>query len=236
MITDQELNVCKNIMQHWYWRIYGFPHFKKLVSEFSRDKKKRKSKNDTDYRPRALKDFEIEMVNLNHDLDVQFKKKPFIVRPNVENVDRFFFSDMMSKDDYAQIQSDLYGIPLKPVDRDTYYEGMMMQNMQAIPMSMAEEQAELQKDIAEIQKPDPVPGAPNASGNKKSSGSSSTSAKRSNARENSRSKMDRKKEPERKKRLKKKAMEKYLLNPSKSNTKKQESNIKHRPQKIGGSD
>jgi len=48
--------------------------------------------------------------------------------------------------------------------------------------------------------------------------------------------MDRKKEPERKKRLKKKAMEKYLLNPSKSNTKKQESNIKHRPQKIGGSD
>lgn len=140
-MSESELQLYQSLLEHWYYSIFGAPllngyeieYFGKIIN-----------KRNVDY---ELTNEEIEILKMNFDLKILIERRPVVSRPNFENLAKHYLAGMITKQEFANLNTDLYGIKHRPVSKEEYVRGALMYDNMAVPIDIYKAQQELQMSL-----------------------------------------------------------------------------------------
>jgi len=144
--TNFDLKICEKLFTTWYWKIYGLPdNILRKLDKFKRMKKRNPNNKEITRKiiPKQvfLEDEDIKKMMITNPMKVQFLKEPFLTDETSEALILSFLSDAVTKETFHDIFSSRYGIPIdRAVDKEKFYEGMIMQQGLIRPKGVQEEQ------------------------------------------------------------------------------------------------
>ncbi len=169
MKAKNELAIYSRLVKEWYLRTHGHKYlcalmgnhmlkrgvklYPKKVVQLKRliCRAAKLSVRDASLCPLTDEEMFILWNEGNITIDVFFERSSYIVRPDVENLSKFYLAGMISDERFAKINSDLYGVEMSPVSMQKFFRGTVMATGELEPHAKSNLEIRKETKMAELQ-------------------------------------------------------------------------------------